>query len=215
MKIKWYGHAAFRLTTSDGVNIIIDPYEPGAFGLSYGPITDPADIVLVTHEHTDHSHVTTIGGTYSDIRKEGPYEIRGVRIRAIPSFHDLSKGLERGQNLIFVVEADDLKVVHLGDLGHLLEHDAIEQIGKTDVLLIPVGSVYTIDGAQATHVMNDIKPSITIPMHFNTEKSFPLDGVDKFTLGKERVKMLDSAEIEVTKAGLPREPEVLVLRYAM
>lgn len=216
MLIRWYGHAAFRITTALGVTIIIDPYESGGFGgaISYRPITDAADIVLISHDHADHNCTATIEGVASVVRKEGVYDIRGVRIRAIPTFHDPSQGSERGRNLIFVIEADGLKVVHLGDLGHLLGRDVIAQIGKTDVLMLPVGGFFTIDAEAATQVMNDIRPSIAIPMHFKTEKvEFPIAGTDEFTRNKERVRTVDGHEIEVAKESLPGEPEIILLRY--
>lgn len=219
MKIRWYGHSAFRITTTDGVNIIIDPYESGGLGgsISYGPIEDAADIVLVSHGHGDHNYTGGIKGPYTDIRSEGFYDVRGVRITAIPTFHDLSGGRERGQNLVFVIEAtaDGLKVVHLGDLGHPLDQDAVDRIGKTEVLLLPVGGFFTIDAEATSRVMNDIKPLMTIPMHFKTEKiDFPIAGVDEFIRGKERVTRLTGSEVEVTKARLPKEPEIFVLQYA-
>ena len=217
MLIRWYGHAAFRITTAPGVTIIIDPYESDGFGgaISYRPITDQADIVLISHDHGDHNCTATIEGAYSEVRKEGVYDIRGVRIRAIPTFHDPSQGSERGRNLIFVIEADGLKVVHLGDLGHRLDRDVIAQIGKTDVLMLPVGGFFTIDAEAATQVMNGIRPSIAIPMHFKTEKvEFPIAGRDEFTKDKERVRTIDGHEIEVAKESLPGEPEIIVLRYA-
>jgi L-ascorbate metabolism protein UlaG (beta-lactamase superfamily) len=219
MKIRWYGHSAFRITTTDGVCIIIDPYESGAFGgsISYGPIEDRADIVLVSHDHGDHNYTDGIKGPYTDVRNEGFYDIRGVKITAIPTFHDAFNGRERGQNLVFVIEvpADGLKVVHLGDLGHPLDQDAVDRIGKTDVLLLPVGGFFTIDAEAASRVMNDIKPLMTIPMHFKTEKvEFPIAGVDEFIRGKERVTRLTGSEIAVTKARLPKEPEIFVLQYA-
>ncbi len=214
MKIKWYGHAAFRITTDSGVNIIIDPYEPGALGLSYKPITDQADAVLMTHGHPDHNFTKGIKGTFTEITTKGTHEVKGVGIRAVPTFHDPSKGAERGPNLVFVIEADGLAVVHLGDLGHTLDAAAVKQIGKTDVLMIPVGSVYTIDAGDATQVMNAIRPSVTIPMHYKTDKSFPLDDVDKFTKGKAQAKKVKTSEIDVTKATLPKEPEIVVLQHA-
>jgi L-ascorbate metabolism protein UlaG (beta-lactamase superfamily) len=85
MKIKWYGHSAFRLTTTGGISMIIDPYEPGALGgvIRYDPITDPADVVLISHDHTDHNYAGGIKGPFRVIRKEGSYDIKGVRIRAM------------------------------------------------------------------------------------------------------------------------------------
>ena len=217
MKIKWYGHAAFRLTTADGTGIIIDPYESGGFGgaIAYGPITDRANIVLVTHGHADHNYTSSIEGPYSEVREEGVYDINGVKIKAVPAFHDASKGEERGRNLILLIEADGLSLVHMGDLGHALSGDLAKRIGKTDVLMLPVGGYFTIDAEVATQVMKALRPAITIPMHYKTEKvEFPITGVDGFLKGKERVKNVEASEIEVTKESLPKESEIVLLRHA-
>jgi L-ascorbate metabolism protein UlaG (beta-lactamase superfamily) len=218
MKIKWYGHSAFHITTDSGVRIIIDPYEPGAFGgaIAYGRITDEADIVLTSHEHHDHNYTKDIKGKFVRIKDEGQYEEKGVTIRAIPTYHDPSKGKERGKNLIFVISADDLVIAHLGDLGHTLDGGAVEKIGKTDVLLLPVGGFYTIDAQEATKVMDAIKPAITIPMHFKTEKcGLPISSVDEFIKGKKTVKHSNMPELAISRATLPKTEEIVVLRHAL
>ncbi len=188
MKLKWYGHSAFKLTTDKGVRIIVDPYEPGFGngGLTYGKIADEADLVLTSHDHGDHNYIRDIKGKFTRIEKEGSYTIAGVTVTAIPCFHDPSHGKDRGKNLIFVIEADSLKVVHVGDLGHVLSPDILQKLGSVDVLLLPVGGFYTIDAKEATEVMNAVKPRVTVPMHYKTEKcAFPITGVDEFTRGKE------------------------------
>lgn len=216
MKIKWYGHSAFRLTTQDGVSIIIDPYESGAFdgAVAYGPITDQAEIVLVSHDHADHNFTGTIGASLKVVTS-GEYDFKGVKIAAIPVHHDASRGKERGNNLIFVVEADGLRIAHLGDLGHLLGQDALTSIGRVDVLLLPIGGVFTIDPKEATEVMNAIGPSITLPMHYKTPKiGFPLASVDDFVQGKSNVRRANAPETEVTSKSLPERPEIVLLRFA-
>jgi L-ascorbate metabolism protein UlaG (beta-lactamase superfamily) len=218
MKIKYYGHAAFKITTDKGVRIILDPYESGAFGgaLSYGKVTDEADIVLTSHDHEDHNYTKDIKGKFTQVKKEGTYELKGVKVSATPSYHDPSKGKERGNNLIFVIEADGLRVAHLGDLGHTLDKKTIEALGKVDVLLLPVGGLYTIDAKEAAKVMKDISPRVTIPMHYRTEKcNFPISPVDDFILGKKAVRTLAGPEIDVTKGVFPKEPEVVILKYAL
>ncbi|MGA3174526.1 MAG: MBL fold metallo-hydrolase [Syntrophorhabdales bacterium] len=217
MRIRWYGHAAFKLTTAQGAVIVIDPYESGGFGgaIGYGPITDRADIVLVTHDHADHNHTASIEGDYREVREAGVHDFPGIRIKALPTFHDAAQGQERGKNLVFVIEADGLSIVHVGDLGHPLDADALGRIGKPDVLLLPVGGYFTIDAQTATKVMKALGPAITIPMHFKTEKvEFPIAGAEDFIKGKERVKKVDGPEIEVTREGLPKEPEIILLRHA-
>ena len=139
MNVKWYGHSAFKLTTAKGVRIILDPYEPGfGGGLTYGPITDEADLVLTSHDHGDHSYVRDIKGKFTRIEKEGSYDEAGVKIRAIPCFHDPSKGKERGKNLIFVIEADGLKVAHVGDLGHVLDPGLFRRLARLIYFFCPL-----------------------------------------------------------------------------
>jgi L-ascorbate metabolism protein UlaG (beta-lactamase superfamily) len=218
MKIKWYGHAAFKITTDGGVTVIIDPYQPGAFGgaLSYGKIAEATDIVLTSHDHDDHNYTKDIKGTYKHFNKEGIYKEKGITIEAFPCYHDPSKGKERGGNLIFVIEADGLRLAHMGDLGHTLSQDIINKMEKVDIVLLPVGGFYTIDAAEAGKVMGDIRPKITIPMHFKTQKcEFPIAGVDAFTSGKKGVKMANTYEIDVKKESLPKEPEIIVMKYAL
>ncbi|HBE43925.1 MAG TPA: MBL fold metallo-hydrolase [Deltaproteobacteria bacterium] len=218
MKIKWYGHAAFRVITASSVKIIIDPYQSGSFGgaLSYGKISDQADIVLISHDHDDHNYTKDVQGKFTQIKKEGSFDFKDVRIRAIPSFHDPSKGKERGGNLIFVIHADGLVVTHMGDIGHVLDKGLIKGIGKIDILLLPVGGFYTIDAQEATRVMNDLAPSITIPMHFKTEKcNFPIAPFEEFTKGKKDVHVRDISEIEITKETLPKTSQIVVLQNAL
>ena len=218
MEIQFYGHAAFKLTTDKGVRIIIDPYESGAFGgaLTYGTITDPADIVLTSHDHADHNHTADIKGTFTLISKKGDFEVEGVRIRAIPTFHDPSKGKERGNNLIFVIEADGIRAAHAGDLGHGLDKKTSEEIGRLDLLMLPVGGYYTIDAQVATGVFEGLRPAVTIPMHFKTGKcDFPISTVEDFLKGKKNIKRVKGSETRISKEDLPAEPEIRVLQPAL
>jgi len=218
MKIKWYGHAAFKITTDRGVRIIIDPYQSGAFGgaLSYGKISEEADIVLTSHDHDDHNYTKDIKGTFTLIKKAGSHNVKDITIKAIPTHHDPSKGKERGDNLVFIIEADDLKLVHMGDLGHTLEKGTLKEIGQVDVILLPVGGFYTIDASEATRVIDDLKPSIVIPMHFKTDKcDFPIASVDEFVADKKGVKKAKTSEIVVSKSTIPTEQEIIVMEYAL
>lgn len=218
MKIKWYGHAAFLITTAKGVRIIIDPYQSGAFGgaLSYGRITDEADIVLSSHDHDDHNYTKDIKGKFSFINKQGVYEEKGVKIRAIPTFHDPSMGRERGNNLIFLVYADDMTLAHAGDLGHTLDEAVIRELGKIDILLIPIGGFYTIDTREAEKVIEDLKPLVAIPMHFKTGKcDFPISTVEEFIKGKPGVNETGKTEVEFTRSTLPTREEIVVMRHAL
>lgn len=218
MKIKWYGHSAFRLAVDSGEKIIIDPYESGAFGgsIGYGAIKDAADIVLTSHDHGDHNYTRDIEGKFAHIKSAGEYEEKGLKIKAIPTYHDKSKGKERGNNLIFVIYAEDLAVAHLGDLGHILDESHLRNLGKIDVMLLPIGGFFTIDAKDATKIMDDVKPAITIPMHYRTDKAnMPIEGVDAFIRDKKNVKETDASEIVITKTNLPKENEIILLRHAL
>ncbi|HMK65981.1 MAG TPA: MBL fold metallo-hydrolase [Thermodesulfobacteriota bacterium] len=218
MKIYYYAHSAFKITTEAGVQIIIDPYEPGGYdgALGYGKITDKADIVITSHDHADHNYTKDIKGEYTLINKAGDNSIKGVKIKTIPVFHDPSQGKERGNNRISVISADGLTLAHLGDLGHDLEGSTLKEIGKVDLLLLPVGGFFTIDAGEAKKITNALAAPITIPMHFKTEKvAFPIANVENFTKGFNQVKILKGSELEIKKENLPKNPEVIVLKHAL
>jgi len=218
MKITYYGHSAFNITTEKGTRIIIDPYESGAFNgtLAYGKISDQADIVITSHSHADHSYTKDIQGKFILISKQDNLEIKDIQIKTISAHHDNFGGKERGENLISVIDADNLVLAHLGDLGHSLDYGTLQEMGKVDILLIPVGGVFTLDAALAVKVMNDIKPGITIPMHYKTAKcAFPIALVEDFTKGLNNVHVLKDSQIMFKKETLPREREIIVLQHAL
>ncbi len=218
MKIKWYGHSAFQITTEKGIRIIIDPYESGSFSgaLSYGKIEDQADIVLTSHDHADHNYTKDIKGKYNHISKAGDHEIKDIKIKAIPCFHDSLGGKKGGSNLIFVITADGLNLVHMGDIGHSLDQELLKKIGKVDILLLPVGGFFTVDAVMAQKIMNDIKPSITVPMHYKTEKcNFPITPAENFTKNQANVCILKESSVVIKKETLPKEPEIIILQHAL
>jgi L-ascorbate metabolism protein UlaG (beta-lactamase superfamily) len=218
MKIKWYGHAAFLITSDQGTKIIIDPYEPGAFGgqLSYGKIKDQVDIVLTSHDHADHNYTKDLPGTPHVIKGSGSKTIKGVSMKGISTYHDSSKGSERGANTIFTLKIDNIQLCHLGDLGHLLSDKELAEIGPVDILLIPVGGFFTIDPKEATRVAEQIKPKILIPMHFKTEKcGFPIASVEDFLKGKTNMKRPMASEVAFDKTTLPQQMEIVVLEHAL
>lgn len=217
MKIKWYGHASFLITSDQGVKIIIDPYEPGFMGqLNYGKIGDSADFVLVTHDHGDHNHAATLPGSPQVVKGAGPKTVRGIPIKGISAFHDRSTGNERGVNTIFAFNVDGVQICHLGDLGHILNEKELADLGPVDLLLIPVGGYFTIDAGEATRIAEQVKPRILIPMHFKTEKcGFPISPVEDFLKGKPRVKRLGLSEATIDKSSLPQAREILVLEHAL
>jgi len=219
MKIKWYGHAAFLITSDRGVKIMTDPYDPNAYAekLTYGKITDQADLVLVSHDHPDHNFTKGLSGSPRIVKGSSAAEkSKGIPIKAISTFHDPSRGSERGPNTIFTFNVDDIQVCHLGDLGHILSPKETAEIGPVDLLLIPVGGFYTIDPKEATQVAEGIKPKVLIPMHFKTEKcGFPIVSVEDFLKGKSRVKRLEVSEMTFDKDHLPQRTEIVVLKHAL
>ncbi len=218
MKIKWYGHAAFLITSDEGVRVITDPYEPGAFGgqLSYGAIGDRADLVSTSHEHADHNYTKDLPGSPQIVSGAVTKTIKGIPVKGIATFHDPSKGSERGSNTVFTLTIDGVKVCHLGDLGHVLSRAEATEIGPVDILLIPVGGFYTIDAGEASRVVELIKPKVVIPMHFKTEKcGFPIASVNEFLKGKAGVKKLAKSETSFSKDELPPQTEIVVLTHAL
>jgi L-ascorbate metabolism protein UlaG (beta-lactamase superfamily) len=218
MKIKCYGHAAFLITSDQGVKIITDPYESGAYGgqLGYGKIKDEADIVLTSHDHADHNDTKSLPGSPQIVKGSGSKTVKGISIKGIPTYHDPSKGSERGTNTIFTLSVDDMKVCHLGDLGHTLAKKELAEIGPVDILFIPVGGYFTIDAAEATRVAEQLQPKVLIPMHFKTEKcGFPIAPVEDFLKGKPSAKRLPSSEVSFDKASLPKKMEIVVLEHAL
>jgi L-ascorbate metabolism protein UlaG (beta-lactamase superfamily) len=218
MKVKWYGHSAFLITSDQGYKIITDPYEPGGFGgaIGYGRIPDEADIVLVSHDHADHNYVKGLPGKPTVVKNAGTHPLKNFEVRGIAAHHDEGQGSQRGGNTIFCFVLDDVQVCHLGDLGHIPTEPQIKQIGPVDLLLLPVGGVYTIDPSQATLTARKLNPRVIIPMHFKTPRcGFPLASVDEFTKGKASVKNAGGSAWEIQRKDLPLTPEIIVLQPAL
>lgn len=219
MKIQWLGHSAFLLTTQDGVRILMDPYESGAYdgGIGYNPIELEADIVTVSHDqHEDHNHTDTVQGNPVIIKGTGQETVNGVEVKRVHTFHDASGGKERGDNHVICVKADGICLCHMGDLGHVLTHEQIAEIGRPDVLLIPVGGIFTVDPAEATDVVGQLHPRMVIPMHYKTAKcGFPIATVEEFLEGKPGVERVDGSFIEVLPSSLPEEAGIVVLQHAL
>ena len=215
MNIKYLGHAAFTITSDTGVRIITDPYETGP-DLTYGEITESANIVTVSHNHFDHCYVAGVKGNPEVVRRAGRSIAKGIEFKGIASYHDEAKGRLRGNNIIICFELDGIKVCHLGDLGHLLDDKQVTEIGSVDILLIPVGGYYTIDAKAATEVCNQLKPRVIIPMHYKTEKGIPnIFGVDEFLGGKANVRRLDASQAEFKPGELPATSQIVVLKPAL
>ena len=219
MKIQWFGHSAFLIETENGVRILTDPYESGAYGgaLGYDPIEMEADIVTVSHEqHEDHNHTRTVRGDPLIAKGPGLDTVKGVEIRRVHTFHDESEGKERGENYVFCLKADGMRVCHMGDLGHVLTDSQVQEIGQPDVMLIPVGGTFTVGPQEASRVAEQLKPRVLIPMHYKTPKcGFPIEEVDAFLEGKSKVKKMKGSTVELRQASLPDPTEIVVLDPAL
>lgn len=197
MKVSWLGHACFEIVDSRGTRIVIDPFDET---VGYEVPRIKADVVLVSHDHHDHNNVKAIRGDPQVVRGPGKHLAAGIEFRGVPSFHDEEKGKLRGRNTIFCFVVDGLRVCHLGDLGHLLGEDDLRSVGEVDVLMIPVGGVYTIDADGAKRVIEQIRPRLVFPMHFRSEE-FDVAPVDLFLKGLEVER--PGRSVSLTREDLP------------
>jgi len=210
MDINWLGHACFKIKGSQA-NVITDPYSPD-LGYTLGKQT--ARIVTSSHQHPGHSYAEGIGGEPKLVYEPGEYEIGGILIMGTATFHDGEQGAKRGKNTVFLIEVDEVSICHLGDLGHVLTSEQVEEIENVDVLLIPVGGVSTINGSTAAEVVRQLEPKVVVPMHYKTEAlNRELEPVDGF-LKEMGVKEVSSQpKLAFTKANLPLSTQVFLLDY--
>ena len=210
MEISWLGHSCFRIKGRQ-VTVITDPYPPD-LGYSLGKLT--AQIVTVSHQHPSHSYVQGVGGEPKLVTGPGEYEINGVLITGIATFHDMERGQKKGKNTVYLIELDEVSVCHLGDLGHVLTAEQVEELGNVDVLLLPVGGVSTINAPLAAEVVRQLEPKAVVPMHYKTEAlSRELEPVGRF-LKEIGVKEIGSQpKLTLTHSSLPASTQVFVLNY--
>lgn len=193
MFITWFGQSFFELRVKNSQNeeicIIIDPFDE-KLGLKIPQVE--GQILLITHSHFDHNNVEAIKGSPFLINEPGEYELKDIFIKGIFSFHDNSQGKERGVSVIYKIEAEEIKICHLGDLGQKeLTSEQLEELGEVDILLIPIGGKVTINAQEAADIVSQIEPKIVIPMHYQIPKlKLELEGLDKFLkiMGQEKIE---------------------------
>jgi len=204
------GHSCFRIKGSQAV-IITDPFPPD---LGYSLGKPDANIVTVSHQHPSHSYVQGVTGEPRIVKGPGEYEISGILIIGVATFHDAEGGQKRGRNTAYLMEVDGISVCHLGDLGHVLSDEQVEEIGDVDVLLLPVGGTSTIDAAMAAEVIRQLEPQAVVPMHYKTPLiDRELEPVTDF-LKEMGMEQVDSRpKLSLTKSNLPAGTQVFLLDY--
>jgi L-ascorbate metabolism protein UlaG (beta-lactamase superfamily) len=206
--ISWYGQSCFRVE-SKGVSLLFDPFSKD-IGLRAPRLN--ADIFLITHEHYDHNNVKDVPAGAFVIRGPGEYEKSGVYTEGIVSFHDNFQGVQRGLNTIYVVKMEDMRLCHMGDFGQAkLTDEQLEAIGDVDMLFIPVGGKYTINGSEAAAIVREIEPKIVIPMHYKIPGlNIDIEGPQKF-LKEMGIKPEEVETMKVARKTLPQEEIKLII----
>lgn len=209
MEITWLGHASFIIKTL-GKTIITDPIDEQ---VGYPVYNQEVDYATISHGHWDHNASHVLKGKPHVIDALGEYNHEGINFKGIASYHDPEQGELRGSNIIFKIMAEGINVVHLGDLGHLLDEEHIQKIGQVDILLIPVGGTFTIDAKAALRIVKDLNPKLIIPMHFKTPHlSFELAPVEDFISNFEIVTK--KPFLEISENDLQNyKNEVILLDY--
>jgi len=209
MVITWYGQSCFKIQSGETV-LFTDPFCK-EIGLT--PPRGQANIVTISHQHRDHNNYDALTGEPLVIKGPGEYEIKGINIKGIFSFHDNKEGRERGTNTVYVIDVEGIKICHLGDLGEeKLNNVQVEEINGVDILMIPVGGALTINGEDAVEIINQIEPKLVIPMHYKIPGlSVKLDGVDVFLkeMGIGKKETVD--KLTIKKKDLPQEETEIVI----
>lgn len=177
MDIRWLGHSSFLITDSKGTKILTDPFDES---VGYDIYRGNVDIVTISHHHFDHNYTKEIICT-NVIDRALEFNLYDIKIKGLPTFHDKIHGAKRGENIVYIFEIDGYRLCHLGDLGHILEDEDLDLIGNIDILFVPVGGNFTLDGEEAAKLCKKINSKIVIPMHYATSNlTFSLDGIEKF-----------------------------------
>lgn len=210
MKIQYLGHACFRIISDMGTTVVCDPYSSDMVGLSMPNVR--CDVVTMSHHHHDHDCADNIIGSPAELDMEVTCCADDVAIKSIPTFHDDERGAKRGNNLVFTFNVDGLNVTHMGDIG-CKDYDVIKQIYGCDVLMLPVGGVYTVDAETAKWYVDKVNPKIVLPMHYMTAShKFKLNGLQQFLslFDGEQVKRLGDS---LTLIDVPQndKPQVIVM----
>jgi len=224
VKLRWYGQSMFQLETSNGKLVVFDPHAIPAFA----PPRLTADVTLVSHPHSDHNLIEQLkdkGRVFEGVKAAKgtktewnavDEKVGAIRVRNLGTYHDPVNGMQRGRNSIWIVEADGLTFVHLGDLGHDLTDEQVKAIGKVDVLMVPIGGIYTINGDQAKKVVAKLKPRLyVLPMHYGVPGYDDLQGPEEFLEGQKdsTKRMTETNELVIPVDMKADKPTVVLLGW--
>jgi L-ascorbate metabolism protein UlaG (beta-lactamase superfamily) len=211
VKVIWYGHSMFLLDDGQGHRLLTDPF---AEYVGYPLPKVEADVVLVSHDHADHSNVDMVEGSPIIVRNVGLKAVNGISINGYSTYHDERQGALRGENIVFRWNMQDLTFIHLGDLGHTLERDLVEELANPDVLFIPVGGNFTIDDAQAEEVVKELGPRIAVPMHFrNSACDFPISTEEPFVSRFDNVIVMGKQPAFFSRNYMPETTQIILMDY--
>lgn len=210
MDITWLGHSCFRIKGKE-VILVTDPYSPE---IGYNMVKQKADIVTISHAHPGHAYTDAIERDFKEVRNPGEYEIKGVFITGISTYHDQVQGDKLGKNTLFVIEMDGITICHMGDLGHSLSSKEVEDIGSVSILLLPVGGITTIDSGTAADIMRIMSPRVVIPMHYKTSAlKQELEPLDKF-LKKIGIKEINpQPKLIINRSTFTENTQIVILNY--
>ncbi|HOW60531.1 MAG TPA: MBL fold metallo-hydrolase [Candidatus Moranbacteria bacterium] len=218
MQIQYYGHSCFKISTkpagraTEDIVVFFDPFNKG---IGLRPPQGQADVVFVSHDHNDHNNTTAIKGNPVIIDTPGEYAVKGINVLGIDSFHDNQNGTLRGHSTIFIIEAEGLKICHLGDLGCDLTAKQLEEIDGVDILLIPIGGTYTLDGKKAAELVHKIEPTLVIPMHYKVPGlNLKIEDEKKFcteigNCPKEKISRLNVKKKDLENKGM----EIILMKH--
>jgi len=206
MKVIWHGHSCFEII-SDGMTVVTDPHDGKYLGIK--PPVASADVVLMTHDHQDHSSSHTIKGTHTDVlARNGKFNTGGKNFEGFPTFHDSEEGIRRGGNTMYRFTADGISICHCGDLGDIPDEEVMEAIHKTDILMVPAGEVYTMESEKMVRFIKKVEPKIVIPMHYSVPGvSIPLRPVEPFLKFLRYPVENVGKEMDISIEELPKKPE--------
>jgi L-ascorbate metabolism protein UlaG (beta-lactamase superfamily) len=210
MEITWLGHCCFRIRAKEAT-IVTDPCDKST-GYSLGRPT--ADLVTVSSDGPAHNNVAGVAGDPRVINAPGEFEIAGVSVIGLTTYRDKEKGAVSGRNVAYVIDVEELRIVHLGSIGHVPSSEQVEEMGSVDILFVPVGGGTSLDAPPAAEAVNLIEPKLVIPMLFRTDiEKAQLDPVDRFLKEMGSKAAETHAKIAVTRSSVPEEMQVIVLDY--